>query len=209
LIDEDIRKGQDQWARKIVARDNQCQLCDIKEDLQAHHKDGNPQNNSLQNGVTLCGSCHVKMERILENADKFLPSNLGYIGYYRQLAALRRGQKTLTASRLTNPLDLIGLKDSIAQIQQQIARGFITKVVPSDDEIDTIINDLTLKCFSWGFYGGCRFCQDTLDVALTTPKQVMAWFNVRGEKILRDYIEKLDADDSSHQKWVVVKKPNP
>ena len=202
MIDEDIRNGQDQWARKIIARDKQCQLCDTREDLQAHHKDGNPQNNSLQNGVTLCGSCNMKMERILGNADKFLPGSLTYIGIYRHLANLGRRYKALSTSILTNPLELIGLKDSIAQLQQQIHKPTNIKNGWTNDEVDKIIHDVGESTFQMGFICAYQFCHDTLEVI--TPESIVAWFTVRGNKMIEDHIAEI-----SNARYVLVKEPNP
>ena len=37
---------------------DECEVCDCKGDLQAHHKDGNFLNNAPANIETLCGWCH-------------------------------------------------------------------------------------------------------------------------------------------------------
>lgn len=205
MIDEDVREGQDQWARKIVARDRQCQLCDTKEDLQGHHKDGNPKNNSLQNGVTLCRSCNMKMERIIGNADKFLPPPLEYIGIYRQMANLGRGYKALSRSISTNPLELIGLKDSLTQIQQQLLKATNTKNALSDDEFDKFCEDFGGTVFTAGFRCGYQYCLDTLKAF--TPELVAAWMKVRGIKLLEDCLAEALHYDTRPIKWEIVKGP--
>jgi 5-methylcytosine-specific restriction endonuclease McrA len=53
--------------RKIRERDNyECQVCyqqqSLKRKLDIHHKDGNKNNNSVNNLISLCASCHTKVE---------------------------------------------------------------------------------------------------------------------------------------------------
>lgn len=53
-------------ARKInelILHKNICEICGSKNNLDIHHKDGNWQNNSLDNLMCLCRSCHTKLER--------------------------------------------------------------------------------------------------------------------------------------------------
>ena len=40
---------------------HQCEICGTEENLQAHHKDMNPYNNSKENIMTLCARCHTKL----------------------------------------------------------------------------------------------------------------------------------------------------
>lgn len=40
-----------------------CEICGATENIDVHHKDGNYQNNSSDNLVTLCRSCHMKIHR--------------------------------------------------------------------------------------------------------------------------------------------------
>lgn len=51
------------WARQVVARDKQCQRCGATTQLQAHHLKPYATNPalrlSLDNGITLCASCHA------------------------------------------------------------------------------------------------------------------------------------------------------
>ena len=53
------RTGFQHIARKH--RKNSCENCGNTEHLQIHHKDENWKNNSLDNLVTLCPSCHMKL----------------------------------------------------------------------------------------------------------------------------------------------------
>lgn len=47
---------------RALYRDNySCQICDQSGNV-IHHLDGNNQNNSLENLVTLCGFCHRSLE---------------------------------------------------------------------------------------------------------------------------------------------------
>ena len=209
MIEENNRKGQGQWANKILARDRQCQLCDAKENLQAHHKDGNPENNSLQNGVTLCGKCNMKMERILHNPDLFLPSNLTYMGIHRHLADLGRRYKILSASILNSPLDLIGLKNSIEQIQQQTLKATNTKNGLTDDKFNE--DDIWKVASIAGFVCGQRFSVDLLEAATKARNGVVLedWFRVN-EKEITQMVEALICGVSSQKyKWEIVKEPKP
>ena len=68
---------------EVLKRDNfECQFCRTKEDLCVHHKDGNGRgskdpNNSLDNLITLCLSCHRKLHQTLprEKYYKFVLEN--------------------------------------------------------------------------------------------------------------------------------------
>ena len=37
-----------------------CEICGSNKNVDVHHKDGNPQNNNLDNLQRLCRSCHIK-----------------------------------------------------------------------------------------------------------------------------------------------------
>ena len=54
-------------SRKIVylidERKRVCELCGSTKNIDVHHKDGNFQNNSQDNLVTVCRSCHMKIHR--------------------------------------------------------------------------------------------------------------------------------------------------
>jgi len=53
-------------ARKInnlILHKDFCEICGSKNNLDIHHKDGNWQNNNLDNLICLCRSCHTKLER--------------------------------------------------------------------------------------------------------------------------------------------------
>lgn len=41
--------------------ENKCIICGNDEGLHIHHKDGNPQNNQIENVIVLCGVCHKKI----------------------------------------------------------------------------------------------------------------------------------------------------
>jgi len=49
-------------ARKLLP-DGCCEICGSAENVDVHHKDGNPQNNDLSNLQRLCRSCHMKAHR--------------------------------------------------------------------------------------------------------------------------------------------------
>ena len=46
--------------RYAYLRGNKCQECGVTENLDLHHRDGNPVNNDISNLMTLCDSCHTK-----------------------------------------------------------------------------------------------------------------------------------------------------
>lgn len=52
------------WATEVINRDGRCVICEHKQDLEAHHAfKVNPYDKiyySINNGVTLCKSCHTK-----------------------------------------------------------------------------------------------------------------------------------------------------
>ena len=53
-------------ARKInelILHKNKCEICGSDKNLDIHHKDGNWNNNNLENLMCLCRSCHIKTER--------------------------------------------------------------------------------------------------------------------------------------------------
>lgn len=59
FVKEEVTTG----SHRHRARKNKlqcCELCSSQENLQVHHKDRNPKNNSLSNLQTLCASCHNK-----------------------------------------------------------------------------------------------------------------------------------------------------
>lgn len=60
-----------QWALKVKERDDfKCQECGCENDLTSHHiiswKDNEKKRFELENGVTLCRSCHSRIERLIE-----------------------------------------------------------------------------------------------------------------------------------------------
>lgn len=63
------------WKRSVFERDNYtCQLCGSKKDLQAHHKldfvEFPDKRFDVDNGLTLCRSCHNKIHYEEENQEK-------------------------------------------------------------------------------------------------------------------------------------------
>lgn len=40
-----------------------CEICGSNKNVDVHHKDGNPQNNSQKNLMRVCRSCHMKIHR--------------------------------------------------------------------------------------------------------------------------------------------------
>jgi hypothetical protein len=61
------------WSLAVKSRDKfKCVKCGLKENLQAHHIDPWKVNEKkrfdVENGITLCPSCHMKEERIFEIA---------------------------------------------------------------------------------------------------------------------------------------------
>ena len=65
------------FRKAVRARDKVCQMCGkLKEEsgrkLSAHHLDGDDWNNSLENGVLLCNSCHLIVTR---NGNVWRPCN--------------------------------------------------------------------------------------------------------------------------------------
>lgn len=47
-------------ARNLKPR-GECEICGSEVNIDVHHIDGNPQNNSLENLMRLCRSCHSKI----------------------------------------------------------------------------------------------------------------------------------------------------
>lgn len=47
--------------RAVKHRKSICESCGTAENLQCHHKDGDPSNNDPSNIQTLCGSCHTRL----------------------------------------------------------------------------------------------------------------------------------------------------
>jgi hypothetical protein len=49
---------------QVKKRDGyECRQCGLDENLDVHHRDMNPENNKLDNLVTLCRSCHFKVHQ--------------------------------------------------------------------------------------------------------------------------------------------------
>lgn len=52
-----------QYAR-LLKPTGSCERCGSNRNVDVHHIDGNPQNNSLDNLQRLCRSCHIKAHRV-------------------------------------------------------------------------------------------------------------------------------------------------
>lgn len=53
---------------KVIERDNHsCQICGYNKKVRVHHINENPNDNRLENLITLCIICHTVVERINEN----------------------------------------------------------------------------------------------------------------------------------------------
>lgn len=52
--------SEEQKEDTLLRFNRECVICGAKEGLHIHHKDKNPQNNSPENLVVLCGVCHKK-----------------------------------------------------------------------------------------------------------------------------------------------------
>ena len=76
----------EEWAKKVIERDNYvCQTCSSTYKLCAHHvktwKDYPELRFDLNNGITLCHSCHSKLHRSLDGfPNGRVPWNKGSIG---------------------------------------------------------------------------------------------------------------------------------
>lgn len=57
-------------ARKITyligEREKKCELCGSTKSVDVHHKDGDYRNNSPENLMTVCRSCHMKLHRPIQ-----------------------------------------------------------------------------------------------------------------------------------------------
>lgn len=45
--------------RCLSEKPEECVICGVEDDLEVHHKDGNPENNSLENLIPLCSDHHT------------------------------------------------------------------------------------------------------------------------------------------------------
>lgn len=57
-----------EWVKiRNKIRKNQCERCGNNENLMVHHKDFNKRNNSLENLMTVCRSCHTTIHNLFDN----------------------------------------------------------------------------------------------------------------------------------------------
>lgn len=47
----------------IEGKEEKCELCGSTKNIDVHHKDGNYRNNSIENLIVVCRSCHMKLHR--------------------------------------------------------------------------------------------------------------------------------------------------
>jgi len=54
-----------QWAIKVAKKRLKwmCSICSAKEDLEVHHKDGNINNNIIENLQVVCPKCHASLHK--------------------------------------------------------------------------------------------------------------------------------------------------
>ena len=62
-----------QWRKAVIERDGECQMCGAVENLHAHHIKPFARYPKLQfdidNGLTLCQTCHFKLHKEMRDAD--------------------------------------------------------------------------------------------------------------------------------------------
>jgi len=67
ILDQEIKKHQFSYhSRKHIS--DSCSLCETRENLTAHHKNGNPEDNVADNIQTLCTDCHKTMHDMIGRA---------------------------------------------------------------------------------------------------------------------------------------------
>lgn len=50
-------------AYEVLGKEKKCEMCGSKKNIDVHHIDGNYQNNTPENLMILCRSCHMKIHR--------------------------------------------------------------------------------------------------------------------------------------------------
>ena len=53
--------------KNIKSLPNKCELCNADTNLCVHHKDKNRHNNTRENLIVLCRSCHAKIHKLYQN----------------------------------------------------------------------------------------------------------------------------------------------
>lgn len=48
-------------AYTIMGKEKKCELCGSVQNIDVHHKDGDPNNNTRENLMVVCRSCHMKL----------------------------------------------------------------------------------------------------------------------------------------------------
>lgn len=69
-----------EWMLKVKTRDGfKCLKCGSQKNVQAHHiepwKENENRRFDIENGITLCSSCHMREERFLEISKKIRPKD--------------------------------------------------------------------------------------------------------------------------------------
>lgn len=49
---------------RLLLPSGSCEICGSNKNVDVHHKDGNPQNNNIENLQRLCRSCHIRAHRV-------------------------------------------------------------------------------------------------------------------------------------------------
>ncbi|MHA1852529.1 MAG: HNH endonuclease signature motif containing protein [Candidatus Heimdallarchaeaceae archaeon] len=55
---------------KYITSPNSCYFCNKKTFINIHHIDGNKENNSIDNLIVLCRSCHNKIHLLMQKSAK-------------------------------------------------------------------------------------------------------------------------------------------
>lgn len=61
---------------KRYTKEFRCHFCGTSKDLLGHHKDGNHDNNDIENLLALCKSCHQKLHLILRTDAEYWCSHI-------------------------------------------------------------------------------------------------------------------------------------
>lgn len=111
-------------------KEKKCEICGLTEwmgkpiVLQLHHKDGNNQNNSLDNLMILCPNCHSQTDNYCGNANKNIEKKhcpicgkeiLKNSNYCPMCAAKNKRKFDITKEQLEKDLKELGTKVAIAR----------------------------------------------------------------------------------------------